>query len=142
MKIGLHASQVLFGARNLASCAHVPYVHVRRFLSMKHGEELEKVVRCINLLLPGELNTFSAAKYIEGHRITPHDDKAYTTCQLEDGKMVLCSRDIAVIYYLTEEWTREDGGLLLDLETGKEYVPEFNSLIAFKIPRMHEVPTP
>ena len=31
------------------------------------------------------------------------------------------------------------GGVLVDCPTGTRYVPEFNSLIAFRIPRFHEV---
>jgi hypothetical protein len=27
------------------------------------------------------------------------------------------------------------GGVLVDLQTGKRYVPKFNSLVAFRIPR-------
>ena len=53
--------------------------------------------------------------------------------------MVKYSRDIAVIYYLTKNWTKEMGGSLVDLETNRKYVPEFNSLIAFTVPRWHEV---
>jgi Rps23 Pro-64 3,4-dihydroxylase Tpa1-like proline 4-hydroxylase len=58
---------------------------------------------------------------------------------MDNGKVVLCSRDIAVIYYLTKKWSREDGGLLKDLAGGTDFVPQFNSLIAFRIPRMHQV---
>lgn len=31
------------------------------------------------------------------------------------------------------------GGTLIDLVTGKEYVPQFNSIVAFQVPRFHEV---
>jgi hypothetical protein len=31
------------------------------------------------------------------------------------------------------------GGVLVDCPTGKRFVPEFNSVIAFRIPRFHEV---
>ena len=31
------------------------------------------------------------------------------------------------------------GGTLVDMETTRKYVPEFNSLIAFNVPRFHEV---
>ena len=31
------------------------------------------------------------------------------------------------------------GGILVDMETTRKYVPEFNSLIAFNVPRFHEV---
>lgn len=44
-----------------------------------------------------------------------------------------------MIYYLTNEWKEEDGGMLIDLCTGKRYLPEFNSLVAFLVPRFHQV---
>jgi Rps23 Pro-64 3,4-dihydroxylase Tpa1-like proline 4-hydroxylase len=44
-----------------------------------------------------------------------------------------------LIYYLTKDWKAEFGGTLVDIPTDDKYVPEFNSLIAFTIPRFHEV---
>jgi Rps23 Pro-64 3,4-dihydroxylase Tpa1-like proline 4-hydroxylase len=35
---------------------------------------------------------------------------------MEDGSIQTCSRDIAVIYYLTRGWREEEGGHLVDLE--------------------------
>lgn len=58
---------------------------------------------------------------------------------MDDGQVITCSRSIAIIYYLTKEWRSEDGGLLVDIEGGRTYVPEFNSLVAFRIPRYHQV---
>ncbi len=50
------------------------------------------------------------------------------------------SRDIAVIFYLTPHWESRFGGLLIDHAAGGEViVPEFNSLVAFRVPRLHEV---
>mmetsp|Transcript_29756 Transcript_29756/g.60081 ORF Transcript_29756/g.60081 Transcript_29756/m.60081 type:complete len:226 (+) Transcript_29756:322-999(+) len=109
--------------------------------------------------MPGRLHTFSAGKYVRTNRIEPHDDRAYTDVQMENGKMVTCSRDIAVIWYLTKNWKENDGGVLIDCETGKRYtqpcfvhstacaqcftflryVPEYNSAVTFRIPRYHEV---
>mmetsp|Transcript_2713 Transcript_2713/g.3657 ORF Transcript_2713/g.3657 Transcript_2713/m.3657 type:complete len:112 (+) Transcript_2713:332-667(+) len=56
-----------------------------------------------------------------------------------DIKPVFCSRDVAVIYYLTKDWKGSDGGILIDLQSGTHYTPQFNSLIAFMVPRFHEV---
>jgi len=89
--------------------------------------------------MPENLATFSAGKYEKSHHIAPHDDRAYTDVLMDGGKKVKCSREIAVIYYLTKGWTEEMGGTLVDIPTKNRYVPEFNSLIAFTIPRFHEV---
>merc|ERR1712232_1404043 len=45
----------------------------------------------------------------------------------------------AAVYYLTKDWPADCGGTFVDLQTGREFLPEFNTLIAFRVPRMHEV---
>lgn len=48
---------------------------------------------------------------------------------MEDGSIQLCSRSIAVIYYLTKDWTAADGGLLIDHEVPggpQTHIPKFN----------------
>ena len=69
--------------------------------------------------MPDELFTFSAGKYNKNDHIDPHDDKAYVKVDMEDEQVVNCSREYAVIYYMTKNWQESYGGLLLDLETGK-----------------------
>jgi hypothetical protein len=66
--------------------------------------------------------------------------RRYADSLADDGRTVLCSRDIAVIFYLTPGWQSKFGGLLIDHSAGGEViVPEFNSLVAFRVPRLHEV---
>ena len=57
----------------------------------------------------------------------------------DDGVMLTCSRTIGVIYYLTRDWKEEFGGNLVDIPEGRLYVPLYNSVVAFRVPRYHEV---
>lgn len=48
---------------------------------------------------------------------------------MDDGSIQLCSRNIAVIYYLTKDWSAADGGALIDLEAPggpQTHIPQFN----------------
>lgn len=49
------------------------------------------------------------------------------------------SRDIACIYYVAKDWKAEDGGALIDVPSQQKYIPLFNSLVAFQVPRFHAV---
>ena len=111
------------------------------FVSTKSGNGIESILRIFGLLYPDSLHVFSAARYSGSNRdhIDRHDDRAYVDVTMTTGEIVQCSRSVAIIYYLTKEWSREMGGLLIDCETGDEYVPEFNSIVAFRIPRFHIV---
>eukprot|EP00814_Leptocylindrus_danicus_P014891 CAMPEP_0116008584 /NCGR_PEP_ID=MMETSP0321-20121206/2940_1 /TAXON_ID=163516 /ORGANISM="Leptocylindrus danicus var. danicus, Strain B650" /LENGTH=199 /DNA_ID=CAMNT_0003477415 /DNA_START=252 /DNA_END=848 /DNA_ORIENTATION=- len=106
-------------------------------LSGKSTYPIGLLIDTIKSLWPGKRCTFSVGKYNSGNYIAEHDDHAYVT----DTDGTLCSRDLAVIYYLTKDWKKEDGGILIDLHDGKrkQYVPKFNSLVAFEVPRFHEV---
>lgn len=86
--------------------------------------------------MPKQLMTVSAARYTTGHFIEAHDDNAF---KVVDEK--LYERDIAVVYYSTEDWQEADGGLFVDMFGGNSdnLVPEFNSLVCFVVPRMHAV---
>uniref|UniRef100_A0A7S1IN91 Prolyl 4-hydroxylase alpha subunit domain-containing protein n=1 Tax=Eutreptiella gymnastica TaxID=73025 RepID=A0A7S1IN91_9EUGL len=113
-----------------------------QFWSTKTARGLPDFFRVLSLLLPESLWTMSTAKYVQSNHIEPHDDRAYTNVQMEDGSVHECSREIGVIYYLTKDWKPEYGGHFVDREADggpQAYVPEFNSLVAFTVPRWHEV---
>ncbi|GFR40917.1 hypothetical protein Agub_g1573, partial [Astrephomene gubernaculifera] len=116
------------------------------FSSVKHAKGLQSIVRFFSLVRPGALHAFSAAKYVKSDHIAPHDDRAYTQVQLDTGRIITTSRSLAVIYYLTRDWREEYGGVLVDLEApaapprvGARYVPMWNSVVAFRVPRYHAV---
>ncbi len=104
-------------------------------------DPLGALTALLHSLLPGKRSVFSAARYDQGDHIAEHDDHALVMHSGRgDRKPVLCSRDVACIYYLTpKDWTESDGGVLVDLTNGARYVPRFNSLVAFVVPRFHEV---
>eukprot|EP01129_Flabellula_baltica_P004651 TRINITY_DN1635_c0_g1_i1.p1 TRINITY_DN1635_c0_g1~~TRINITY_DN1635_c0_g1_i1.p1 ORF type:complete len:252 (+),score=58.02 TRINITY_DN1635_c0_g1_i1:309-1064(+) len=111
-----------------------------KFYSLKGDERIEDFLRLFICLQDFErFSSFSAGCYLEGHFIESHDDRAYVDVLEESGDILTCSRDIACIYYMTDDWKEEDGGWLVDNETGDVYVPEFNSLVCFVVPRYHEV---
>ena len=87
-------------------------------------------------LMPGHRSVISAASYDEpGHGIAAHDDRA-------DRQIcgAVYTRSVAVVLHLSQGWSRQDGGLFVDLQReGEAHVPEFNTLVAFKVPRMHAV---
>ena len=90
-------------------------------------------------LVPHRRAVVSAACYTEGDGIAPHDDKARRTIMGQ-----VHSRTIAVVLHLTpytwpEARNDEMGGLFVDHVAGKQYAPQFNTLVAFTVPRQHEV---
>jgi hypothetical protein len=109
----------------LSTAAEEDYTHnniEHSFLSTKTGsKDLEILLRAFSILLPDHLNAFSAGKYHKSDKIASHDDRAYTNIRLADtGEVILCSRDVTLVYHLTKNWTEEMGGALVDLETGEE----------------------
>jgi hypothetical protein len=83
-----------------------------------------------------KLGVFQCGRYTHGNYIEPHDDSAY-----KDVGGVIYSRDIAIVLYLSKHWIVDFGGLFVDhgVFPSLPIVPEFNSLVAFYVPRMHEV---
>lgn len=105
----------------------------------RYGLFEKMITQFLRDLWPKKRCVFSVGKYNCGNYIAEHDDHAYVT----DNDGTFCSRDLAVILYLTKGWTEEDGGILIDLskEAGSDnrFVPIFNSMVAFEVPRFHEV---
>ena len=56
------------------------------------------------------------------------------------GGIIQCSRAIALVYYLTPDWKPGFGGAFVDIQGGgAAHPPRFNTAVAFRIPRWHEV---
>jgi hypothetical protein len=110
-----------------------------RFFSIKHHPVVQAVARTLGLLAPIHFNTFSAAKYLNEHHIETHDDEAPASVQMDDGSVLACRRDVAIIVYLSKNWTAAEGGILHDVQRDEEHVPTFNTAIAFRVPRLHAV---
>ncbi|CAK0831050.1 unnamed protein product [Prorocentrum cordatum] len=100
---------------------------------------LDGVYRLLRLAAGGLWAMFSAGRYSRGHFLPAHNDKAYVHVNAGDGVRALHSRGYAGILYLTKDWREEDGGAFVDIETGDTVVPEFNKLVAFRVPLWHEV---
>jgi len=75
-------------------------------------------------------------RYGRGDHIVKHDDAAVVDI---DG--VPHERRIALVYYLTGEptWDASLGGLFVDHASGRRLAPVHNTLVAFRVPRLHEV---
>mmetsp|Transcript_8344 Transcript_8344/g.13518 ORF Transcript_8344/g.13518 Transcript_8344/m.13518 type:complete len:296 (+) Transcript_8344:190-1077(+) len=98
------------------------------------GGRLSKIIEIMGGILPKTACAFQAARYTKGHFIEPHNDVA-----MKSFNGNLQHREVAVIIYLSQNWKVANGGLFVDHSTGLEHVPKFNSLVAFRVPRMHEV---
>ena len=79
---------------------------------------------------------FKSSLFYQGNYIEPHDD---TGTEEIDGKVYM--RDLAIVLYLSPSWGYEMGGLFVDLSVRPPFVvvPKFNTLVCFKVPRLHQV---
>lgn len=112
------------------------------------GRRLDGVKRKIHSLAPDMFPNFHGAMYVSGALIDPHDDShqfilapsdPYQSDRYPAGRVMF--RKVALIYYLTQDWREAYGGCFVDLHGPGErvVVPRFNSLVAFLVPRVHEV---
>lgn len=79
---------------------------------------------------------FQCGRYTSGHFIEPHDDAA-----TKDINGVTYHRSLAFILYLSKDWSLDKGGLFVDHGSipSRPLIPKFNSLVAFEVPRLHQV---
>jgi len=112
------------------------------------GDKLDGTFRELHALAPDLFPSFQAAKYEKSGNLSAHDDSNYFQITSTDKNRsprypagTLMFRKIAVIFYLTKDWRQEYGGSLMDLhdQEPKFLVPRFNSLVAFLVPRVHQV---
>jgi len=57
----------------------------------------------------------------------------------DSAEETIYEREYALVYYLNRNWKRSFGGEFVDLETGETTLPKFNTLVLFRVPRMHAV---
>eukprot|EP00933_Yihiella_yeosuensis_P042702 TRINITY_DN37355_c0_g1_i1.p1 TRINITY_DN37355_c0_g1~~TRINITY_DN37355_c0_g1_i1.p1 ORF type:complete len:331 (+),score=93.32 TRINITY_DN37355_c0_g1_i1:88-1080(+) len=87
------------------------------------------------------LPIFSCGRYGSSDFIGRHDDRAHVPFFGDDN---IYSRTVAAIWYLTKDWSEQDGGCLIDLQAKKDspdrkLVPIYNSLVVFEVPHWHAV---
>jgi len=113
------------------------------------GDGIVDIKRQISVLAPDYFPNFHGAKYESGGLIQKHDDSHHFQVNPGDQNRsqrypggAEIYRKIAIIYYMTKDWSEDYGGCLVDLnhlDAPKEIVPQFNSFVTFLVPRDHEV---
>ena len=110
------------------------------------GDQLENVIGKLRAMAPDDFPSFQAAMYRKGGNLAAHDDSNYFVVEKADKNQTerfpagsLLFRKVAVIYYLTKDWQEDFGGALMDLHQDRFFYPRFNSMVAFLVPRLHQV---
>jgi hypothetical protein len=114
-----------------------------------------ELLKALARLMPPADNrhaSFHLGRYEEGDFLAAQDDAAFCAVDAGSkdparaGQIIKCSRDVAVMLFLSKNRTEAGGGILRDLyyqhradHKGAAYVPEFNSLVAFHVPREYEI---
>lgn len=95
---------------------------------------LSPIFKVLERIMPKQVFLGQCSRYKAGDFIEPHDDSAYATVGNEQN-----SRDVAVILHLAPDWVKGHGGLFVDHAGKSVRTPVFNSMVAFRVPRQHEV---
>lgn len=95
---------------------------------------LGPIFKALDSILPKQVFLGQCSRYQVGDFIEPHDDSAFAVV---DG--VEHSRDVAIILHMTPHLVKSDGGLFVDHAGKSVRTPLFNSMVAFRVPRQHEV---
>eukprot|EP00656_Telonema_subtile_P004152 TRINITY_DN11885_c0_g1_i1.p1 TRINITY_DN11885_c0_g1~~TRINITY_DN11885_c0_g1_i1.p1 ORF type:complete len:192 (-),score=25.07 TRINITY_DN11885_c0_g1_i1:10-585(-) len=69
---------------------------------------------------------YTQGSFLESHTDSPSGSGSY-------------ERVRAFVLHLSQGFEEADGGLFLDEETGERFVPEWNTLVHFQVPRWHSV---
>lgn len=108
--------------------------------SMYVGDELDSVVPDLRPHLASALRTLpherlllNASKYVEGSFLEAHTDSPSGSLSYE--------RVRAFVWHLSKGFTAADGGVFSDEESNELFVPAWNTLVHFEVPRWHSVST-
>ena len=121
-------------------------VHRFRYRGLNEtGEAFNALQKALGGLIPAIRSAptraeFRFGRYGPSDFIDTHTDEGTYAAFGDDPS--LYSRRIALIWYLTKNWTRADGGVFIDDEPdcvggGAEVVPRFNEAVCFLVPRCH-----
>ena len=116
------------------------------------GPELLKALSCLMPPAESKHASFHLGRYEEGDFLAPQNDAAFCAVDAgskdpaKAGQILKCSRDVGVMLFLSKNRKESGGGILRDLyyqhradHKGMSYVPEFNSLVAYHVPREYEI---
>ncbi|CAE7677794.1 luxQ [Symbiodinium sp. CCMP2592] len=123
-------------------------VHRFRYRGLNEtGEAFNALQKALEGLIPAIRSAptraeFRFGRYGPSDFIDTHTDEGTYAAFVDDPS--LYSRRIALIWYLTKNWTCADGGVFIDDEPdcvggGAEVVPRFNEAVCFLVPRCHRV---
>lgn len=103
---------------------------LNQFAEFMNSERVMQALRDLTGLEPVNFADAQGTAYAGGHFLNAHDDGV-------EGK----NRLAAFVFSLTRDWKADWGGLLLFREGAevRGFVPAFNSLRIFKVPRDHLV---